>query len=149
MKFTWAKFDPAFLKTVLLASEEFADMHEDIKEEDDIIGLVARMNIICSYPDKKFIMKYRNIIEQDLLKFYPEEVRKICKSVGITGASFNIKQANMTKKPLSAALIGAYIAALLNISGMDIALNEYSRFRYTVALNMAETQTEEVPLYDF
>ena len=46
MKFTWEKFDPAFLKTVLLASEEFADMHEDIKEEDDIIGLVARMNII-------------------------------------------------------------------------------------------------------
>ena len=149
MKFSWEKFDQSFLKTVLLASDEFKDDHEDIKQEDDIIGLVARMNIICDYPDKKFIMKYRNIIEQDLLKHYPEEVRKICKSVGITGASFNIKQANMTKKPLSASLIGAYIAALLDISGMDIALNEYSRFRYTVALNMAETQAEDVPLYDF
>ena len=149
MKFSWDKFDPAFLKTVLLASDKFTDEQKDIKEEDDIIGLVARMNIICDYPDKKFIMKYRNIIEQDLLKHYPEEVRKICKSVGISGASFNIKQSNMTKKPLSASLIGAYIAALLNISGMDIPLNECSRFRYTVALNMTETQTEEVPLYDF
>ena len=27
MKFSWEKFDPAFLKTVLLASDEFADKH--------------------------------------------------------------------------------------------------------------------------
>lgn len=149
MKFTWEKFDPSFLKTVLLASDEFADEHDDIKEEDDIIGLVARMNVICDYPDKKFVLKYRSIIEQDLLKHYPEEVRKICKAIGITGSSFNIKQANMTKKPLSASLIGAYITAILNISGKDIQLNECSRFKYTVALNMAETKAENVPLYDF
>ena len=61
MKFSWEKFDPAFLKTVLLASDEFADRQSDIKEEDDIIGLVARMNTICDFPDKKFVMKYRNI----------------------------------------------------------------------------------------
>ena len=149
MRFSWENFDPAFLKTVLLANDEFKDEHEEIKQEDDIIGLVAKMNIICDYPDKKFILKYRNIIEQDLLKHYPEEVRKICKALGITGASFNIKQAAMTKKPLSASLIGAYITALLDISGKDIPLNEYSRFRYTVSLNMSETHIEEVPLYDF
>ena len=149
MRFSWDKFDPAFLKTVLLASDEFADDYDDIKQEDDIIGLVARMNMICDYPDKKFVMKYRNIIEQDLLKHYPEEVRKICYALGITGKSFNIKQSNMTKKPLSASLIGAYISAILDISGKDIPLNEYSRFRYTVALNMAETKADDVPLYDF
>ena len=149
MRFSWEKFDPAFLKTVLLASDEFADEQDEIRQEDDIIGLVARMNMICDYPDKKFVMRYRTVIEQDLLKNYPEEVRKICKSLSISGASFNIKQANMTRKAMSASLIGAYISALLNISGMEIPMNEYSRFRYTVDLNMAGTPVEEVPLYDF
>lgn len=149
MTFSWMKFDPAFLKTILLATEEFNDIQDDIREEDDIIGLVSKMNIICPYPDKKFIMKYRTIIEQDLLKNYPEEVRKICKFLNISGASFNIKQANMTKKVLSSSLINAYISALENISGLDAELNEYSKFRYTIAINMKETQTADVPLYDF
>ena len=149
MIFSWEKFDPAFLKLVLLSTDEFEDEYDDIRSEDDIIGLVAKMNMICDYPDKKFVVKYRTVIEQDLLKNYPEEVRKICKSLSISGASFNIKQANMTRKAMSASLIGAYISALLNISGMDIPMNEYSRFRYTVDLNMAGTPVEEVPLYDF
>lgn len=149
MTFTWMNFDPAFLKSILLASEEFNNIREDIRDEDDIIGLVSKMNIICPYPDKRFIMNYRSIIEQELLKMHPEEVNRICKAVGICGASFNDKQANMTKKPLSHSLIDAYIVALLNISGLDVALDEYSKFKYTIALNMKSTQTTEVPLYDF
>ena len=149
MKFSWMNFDPAFLKTILLSTEEFQDEQDDIKNEDDIIGLVAKMNFICYEPDKRFIMKYRTIIEQDLFKNYPEEVRKICRALGVTGASFNIKQAALSRKTMSASLIGAYISALYNISGFETEFNEYSRFRYTTVLNMKDTEIEDVPLYDF
>lgn len=149
MTFSWMNFDPAFLKTILLSSEEFQNDAEDIRDEDDTIGLAAKMNFICSVPDKKFIMRYRTIIEQDLFKNYPEEVKKICTALSISGASFNIKQAAMTRKPMSAALIGAYISALYNISGLETEFNEYSRFKFTTALNMQNTEIEDVPLYDF
>ena len=36
MTFTWENFDPSFLKAVLLASEEFEDVYDEIKREDDI-----------------------------------------------------------------------------------------------------------------
>ncbi len=149
MIFSWMNFDPAFLKSILLACDEFKDEQDEIKEEDDIVGLVAKMNFVCSAPDKKFVMRFRSIIEQNLLKNYPEEIKKICKALNISERTFNEKQAAMTKKAMSAPLIGAYISAIYNISGYDVPINEYSRFKYTTALNMAETQIEEVPLYDF
>lgn len=94
-------------------------------------------------------MNYRQIIEQYLILNYKEEVLKICKSLNITARSYNEKQSLMTKHVLSASLIKAYIAAILSIEGLDIRDNEYSTFRYTRALNMAETKVEEVSLRDY
>lgn len=149
MTFTWEKFDPSFLKAVLLASEEFEDEYDEIRNEDDVYGLCAMMNSICDFPDRRFIMNYRAVIEQDLLKNYPDEIRKICKALKITGTSFNIKQAALTRKATSTSLINAYISALLDISGIETVLNENSKFRYTVSLNMAQTPVAQVPLHDY
>lgn len=149
MIFTWEKFDPSFLKAVLLASEEFQDNYEEIKNEEDVCGLCAMMNRICTYPDKRFVMNYRAVIEQDLLKNYPDEIRKICKALKINGSTFNIRQAALTRKATSTSLIDAYVAAILDISGKETVLNENSKFRYTVSLNMAQTPVAQVPLHDY
>ena len=107
------------------------------------------MNMICPEPDKTFILKYRTIIEQKVLKYQKAEVTKICRALNIYANSSNEKQIKMTKKATSTSLIRAYITALYNISGSDIELTEFSKFKSTVAINMNETPIEEVPLYDF
>lgn len=147
MAFSWSGFDATFLKEIIKASElKDAELYI---ESDDIDVLAGCVNNICSIPDEKFVMKYRQIIEQYLILNYKEEVLKICKSLNITANSYNDKQILMTKKALSTNLIHAYIAAIYSIHGMDIRDSEYSTFRYTRALNMAETKVENVPLYDF
>ena len=69
MKFNWTKFDSQFIYEVLCASElantkkkqiEYAYSGED---KDMLVGL---LNEVCPYPDKRFIMNYRPIIEQSL-----------------------------------------------------------------------------------
>ena len=152
MAFNWNNFDSSFMYEIIKESELSKDeraMAEYAYSNGDKDMLISVLNGICCYPDKKFILKYRTIIEQSLLKFYKTEVNQICKTLNIQGNSYNEKQVKLTNKPLSASLIQAYIGALLNISGMDLQVNEFSKFRMTISLNMRETQIEEVPLYDF
>lgn len=147
MAFSWSGFNPTFLKEIIKASEiENANLYIESNDED---ALASCVNNICSVPDKKFIMNYRQIIEQYLILNYKEEVRKICKSLNITENSYNEMQSCMTKKVLSENLIHAYITAIYSIKGMDVRDCEYSTFRYTRALNMTDTKIEDVPLYDF
>lgn len=147
MAFSWSGFDSTFLKEIIKASgTQDADLYINSDDEDVLAGCVYS---ICSYPDKKFVMNYRHIIEQYLILNYKDEVLKICKSLNITARSYNEKQSLMTKHVLSASLINAYVASILSIEGLDIRDNEYSTFRYTRALNMIETKLEEVPLYDY
>ena len=148
MKFTWDNFDNTFLKEIIKASDVNGEFEVYLNSDDKDI-LIACMNMICEVPDKRFIQNYRQIIEQYVLVYYPDEIKKICNAANITSRSFNEKQAMMTKKPLTATLINAYITALYNISGMEQRESSYSSFKYTRSLNMRETQIEEVPLYDF
>ena len=148
MKFSWNNFDESFLKELIDATEDVEDkeLYLATNDKDAIIGCV---NDICDYPDSKFIMQYRQIIEQKVLIYYPEEVQKICKANNITDRSFNEKQAKMCQKKMSVTMANSYCSALLNISGMEIREYDYSNFRYTRSLNMPETKVEDVPLYDF
>lgn len=96
MAFSWSGFNPTFLKEIIKASEiENAKLYIESDDED---ALASCVNNICSIPDKKFIMNYRQIIEQYLILNYKEEVRKICKSLNITENSYNEMQSCMTKK---------------------------------------------------
>ncbi len=149
-RFTWECFDATFLKEVLRVSDNGDGFSQQVERAgDDIDELVCLMNMVCEYPDERFVMKYRTIIERHLLLCYPELVKKVCKVLGIRGRSFNEKQSKLTRHKTSKSLVSAYINAILSISGISAVINEYSRFRYTVALNMPETKAEEVPLYDF
>ena len=77
MRFSWNNFDPTFLKEIIKATDDVEDkeLYLATDDKDAIIGCV---NDICDYPDQKFVMQYRQIIEQQVLIYYPEEVKKIC-----------------------------------------------------------------------
>lgn len=147
MAFSWSGFDSAFLKEIIRASRiEDADFYINSGDEEILAGQVQS---ICSYPNRNFVMNYRQIIEQHLILNYKEEVQKICRSLNITAGSYNEKQILMTKHVLSESLINAYLAAIFSIRGLDVRENEYSTFKYTRDLNMSETKVENVPLRDY
>lgn len=150
MNFDWKKFDTTFLIDIIENSDLPEKTKQLVKENtDDKDYIVNKFIRICNQPDKQFIMKYRPIIEQKVLKHYKGEVSKICRALNIHGATHNERQIKMTKKATSASLIGAYIRALYSINGFDVELNEFSKFRSSVAVNMKETLAEDISLYDF
>lgn len=150
MKFTWENFDSRFLMEIIENSDKPEEFKKSAREcSDDKERLVSKMNLICPVPTENFIYRYRPIIEQDCLKFYKGTMNKIFKALNITGNSFNEKQIKLSKKASSNSLIKAYAGALYEISGLEVELTEYTKYSSTVAVNMKETETEDVQLYDF
>ena len=60
MTFSWEKFDLAFLKEIIKATDDIEDIDLYLRSNDKDI-VVSCVNMICDHPDKKFIMKYRQI----------------------------------------------------------------------------------------
>lgn len=152
MGFTWVNFGQSFLTEILNASELDNDQREQMDyaiKNEDIDILISIMRSVYSEPNTSLIQKNRRIIENSLLKSFKDECEKIYKALNITGRSYNEKWLALMKKPTSSSLIDAYIRAMKNISGIEVQLNEYSKFKTTVSLRMSETYAEEVSLYDF
>lgn len=152
MSFKWNNFDSTFMYEIIKESELSDKEKNKAKyayENEDKDILIGVMNSVCDCPDKKFIMNYRSIIENMVLKYQSAEVTKICRALKIQARTKNERQIQMTRKATSASLIQAYVSALHNISGMDIQMNEFSKFKMTMAVNMSETAIEDVELYKF
>lgn len=148
MKFTWETFDTSFLKAIIEAADDVEDRELYLKT-DDKDAIVGCVNCICDYPNKRFIYDYRNIIDNELLPKYENQVAEICRALKITERSRNGRLTALGKKKTTDSLVNAYEAALLSISGLAIQPQEYGNFRYTKTINMKETKVEEVSLYDF
>lgn len=147
MRFSWERFDIDFLKEIIRRSPgEDADLYLQSDDKDDVLAYV---NSLYTFPDRRFIIKYRTLIERCLFPRYPEEVRKICRSMNLTGLSLNDCHIALCRKALSENLANAYIAALYSISGLPVSEQAYSTFRYTRAVNMAQTEAADIPLYDY
>lgn len=58
--FSWEGFDPSFLRSIIMATDEVPNK-ERYRKTDDKDVLVSRVNRICSAPDYKFINRYRSI----------------------------------------------------------------------------------------
>ena len=152
MKFNWNKYDAQFLEELVFASD-LSDMDKKkatfAVDDHDVDMLANIMNNICTIPDREFVMKYRRIIEQSLLLRYPDQVKDICKVIGITSDTYNEKQKKMCEKATTSTLIRAYITAMMNINGMSIPMNEYSKFQHTIPIDMKATSATNISLYDF
>lgn len=146
-KFSWSIFDIKFLREIINASD--IDDKELYLATDDIDIIVSAVNYICSYPNDRFIKKYRQVIEHFLLPAYKDEVAKICKVLNITERANDKRLQALAKKPTSNTLIEAYCVAILNIFGYDIPEQYYSTFRFTKSIDMKQTPAEDIPLYPF
>lgn len=149
--FNWSKVDTDFMRRVILASpyaQEFKSRLEKCTEEDED-RIAAMMNVICPYPDKNFVIRYRNDIERELLWKYPEVCKEIFKAMKIPRGSMNERLDKLYKKATSGSLASCYIRALFQISGLNAPITEYSKFKYIVSVDMKNTLVEDVPLYDF
>ncbi|MBP3805336.1 MAG: DEAD/DEAH box helicase [Oribacterium sp.] len=150
--FNWSTMNLDFMRAVILASpyaEEFKPKMDSCDDEDAPDRFASFMNKICAYPDNNFIYRYRNVIERHLLRKYPEVCKEIFRVMNIPMGSMNERLDKLYKKSTSSSLADCYSKALLRISGLNAPINEYSKFKYLVSVDMKNTPVEEVPLYDF
>jgi len=146
--FSWEGFDPSFLRSIIMATDEVPNK-ERYRKTDDKDVLVSRVNRICSAPDYKFINRYRSIIENEVFSLYREPVKNICRALKMSIGKDHDRLARLSERRFTQSLAEAYCAALYEISGLSLEPEDYSSFRHTKSLNMKETRIEEVPLYDF
>lgn len=147
MRFNWDNFPVEFLKDIILASGD-QDMNWALSS-DDKDDIIACVNCLCDIPDRRFVMRYRVLIEQDLFPRYQNEAKKICQFLHLPGRGFNDCQIALSRKAMSENLANAYIAALRSISGQSVPEYSYSNFRYTRAVNMKLTEAMEAELYPY
>ncbi len=149
-KFSWANFNEDFMREVLLAEDDdkrqFRERIENGADRDSMAGMMLQ---VCAAPDREFIMKYRRLIEEYLFPQYKSEVRKILRALSIPQGNYNQRQAALRKKKADGTLVDAYTKALMNMSGMSVPINEYSKFSHTIPVSMSEIPAMDVPLYDF
>ena len=148
MNFSWDRFDATFLIEVIKASE-YAEEYSDKLDPDDIDMLAGCMLSVCEYPDRRFIVKYRSVIEHELFKYYPQLMKKMCSRLRIPGSTFNDKLINMSRKKMTNGMIDAYLSTLMEINKIQVRDNELSKFRYTIPIDMNQSEVENVSLYDF
>lgn len=150
MAFNWSDYDCSFLLAILRKSDIYEKEKDSIEyNADDPYGLANKLNTICTEPNIEFVKKYRAVIEQELLKAFPDMIRKICKEHKIPGNTENLRQQNLFMKTMSKALAKSYINAIMEISGCETEFDEYSKFRNTIAIRMDTTEIPEVPLFDY
>lgn len=147
-RFSWEGFDPSFLRSIIMATDEEPNK-ERYRKTDDKDVLCSRVSRICSAPDYKFIKKYRSIIENEVLSLYREPVKNICRALKMPIGKDHDRLARLSERRFTQSLAEAYCAALYEISGFSLEPEDYSSYRHTKSLNMRETKIEEVPLYDF
>ena len=60
MNFDWTKFDSTFILDIIEASD-LPDKSKQLAKEnsDDKEYIISKLNRICKFPDKQFIIKYR------------------------------------------------------------------------------------------
>ena len=146
--FTWENFDNTFLKKVIYSPDTPENVRPifPTEEKED---LVCSMNLICDYPDKSFVVRYRDVIEENLFHNYSDIFKEVCSTVGINMYDSINALYTLRLKPLTVSLISAYINALLKTGGCDVMITQSSKFRYTIKLDMAKTPSEDIPLYDY
>lgn len=147
MRFSWERFPVDFLKEIIRsAPDEDLALFLDSDDKDDIIACV---NSLYKAPDRRFVLKYRTLIETGLFPRYPNEVRALCRSLKLSRRGFNDCLLALSRQAFSENAANAYLTALYSISGLPVPEYAYSNFRYTRAVNMAQTEASDVALYQY
>ena len=150
MRFSWDNYDCSFLVSILRNADLTDNQRKRLERNlDDSTMLANIMNAVYPSLDAHFVKANRSIIEQELLKAYPDEIKKICQAEGIKGRSENDRQLNLSKTRMTLSLANNYVRAIENIGGSIIPIDKYSKFKNTVILDMKSFPVPDVPLYDY
>ncbi len=150
MRFSWDNYDCSFLVSILRNADLTDNQRKRLERNlDDSTMLANIMNAVYPSLDAHFVKANRSIIEQELLKAYPDEIKKICQAEGIKGRSENARQLNLSKARMTLSLANNYVRAIKNIGGSIIPIDKYSKFKNTVTLDMKSFPVPDVPLYDY
>ena len=148
--FNWSNMNTDFMRHVIQDSPFAENYKSDLERcTDDPDYYASIMNTICPWPDINFVNRYRNNIDRYLLRNYTEICKEIFKVMKIPMGSMNERLEKLFKKPTSTSLAECYVQALEKISGINTPITEYSKFKYSVSVDIKNTQVEEVPLYPF
>lgn len=147
--FSWNNFDGEFIASVVYSRKTKNELKPKRKISDKDM-LIPTMESIAPYPTKEFIIKYRDEIESNVFKKFPNLIEKIYERVSNAKSKNYIGMlAELSSKPLSATLVSSYIIALSEIGSGEQLFEYQSRYGHPINIDLEKSIVNEIPLYDF
>lgn len=118
-QFTWSNFGRTFLKAIVYSPSTPESARPAVETSEPDLLLPA-MNVICSYPDQRFVMTYRHEIESVLMQFFPDYTNELAEVLSCRGNIIGSTINNLASQTFSRSVIQAYVLYLLKIGGVKI-----------------------------
>ena len=145
-KFSWAKFDGELLHAIVY-NDKTPNRYQLTYETMDRDELAPYVESISKFPTRDFVQTYRQEIETYFLKKQPDLVAKI---YGDTSESNYLSMLHdLSQRELGAILINRYQSALYDVGSSRFSFDNTSKYAEHCSLNLANTMSDDVPLFDF
>lgn len=147
--FTWDNFDEEFIISVVYSEKTQKELRPKKKINDKDM-LIPTMDRIAPYPTKEFVIKYREEIETEVLKKYPEITERVYERVANSHSSNYLSMlSELSTKPLGTTMISSYITALSEIGSGESLFEYQSKYNNPISIDLRKSIYNEIPLYDF
>lgn len=145
--FTWSNFGRTFLKAIVYSPHTPESARPAVETSEPDLLLPA-MNVICPYPDGRFVMTYRHEIESVLMQFFPDYTNELAEALGCRGNIIAGTINNLASQAFSRSVIQAYVLYLLKIGGVRI--NGYTnRFVNITDVDLQKSTAGDCKLHRF
>lgn len=147
--FNWSNFELEFISSIVYNPKTSSKIKPS-KIINDKDMLIPTMEIIAPYPNKEFIVNYREEIESKFLIRHPELIEKIYRDLsGYKSSNYKGMLNELSKMKLGAKLIGRYITAISDVGNPNYSYEASSIFKDKVTIDLTRSIANEVTLYDF
>lgn len=148
-KFYWGNLGNEFLKRILYSNKTPAEFCPPvgIRETERLAIYAAAM---APEPTRRFAKKYREIIEDFILKPYPAVAKQVYEHLTHSElGEGDDAWALLVKMPTTLQMTEAYAKKLNEMGGGDESLEYISQYKFPININLSKSSSREVPLYDF
>ena len=147
--FNWLNFEIEFLKSIIYNPKTSPNI-KPRKIINDKDMLIPTIETIAPYPNKEFVIKYRDEIESKFLIRHPELIQKIYRDLsGYKASNYRGMLNELSKMKLGASLIGRYITAISDVGNPNYSYEASSIYASPVTINLDKSIANDVKLYDF
>lgn len=109
--------------------------------------LALSVESISKFPTRDFVQTYRQEIETYFLKKQPDLVAKIYGDTSETNYLSMLH--DLSQRELGAMLVNRYQMALYDVGSSRFSFDNTSKYAEHCSLNLANTMSDDVPLFDF